>query len=531
MKTAEIKRRFLAHFEAQRAHRGAERAAARHRRPEPAVRQRRHGAVRAVLPGPADAAVPARGQRAEVHPHPGHRRGRQDQPARHVLPDERQLLLRRLLQGRRDPARLGAGHQAASPRAATGWTRSAIWATVYLDDDEAVRHLADRIGLPAERIVRRGKADNFWSMGIPGPVRPVLGDLLDRGPEYGPRGRSRRSTRTATWSSGTSSSCSTSGVRARARRTSRSSVTCRRRTSTPAWAWSGWRRSCRASTTCTRSTRSGRSWHRAAELTGKRYGAHSGARGERVAPRRRAAAGDRRPRAHRADADRRRRDPVQRGPRLRAAPDHAPGDPGDAAARLAGAGAARAAAGGPGLHGAVVPGGGDRLRADLAVRLRGGGGVPVHAARGHHDPRHRDRARPERRAAPALVRRQGVPAARHVRLPDRPDPGDRRRAGPHGRRRGLPPADGRAADPGEGRRAGPQDRPRRPVGVPVGAGRGRRRSTFTGYSEVARESTVRALLGADGPRHGGGRGRHRSSWCSTPPRSTPRAAASSPTRA
>ena len=31
----------------------------------------------------------------------GHRRGRQDHPARHVLPDERQLLLRRLLQGRR----------------------------------------------------------------------------------------------------------------------------------------------------------------------------------------------------------------------------------------------------------------------------------------------------------------------------------------------------------------------------------------------------------------------------------------------
>ena len=32
------------------------------------------------------------------------------------------------------------------------------------------------------------------------------------------------------------------------------------RTSTPAWAWSGWPRSCRASTTCTRSTRSARSW-------------------------------------------------------------------------------------------------------------------------------------------------------------------------------------------------------------------------------------------------------------------------------
>ena len=72
---------------------------------------------------------------------------------------------------------------------------------------------------------------------------------------------------------------------------------------------------------------------RAAELTGKTYGAHSGHAASRVAPGRRAAARDRRPRAHRADADRRRRHPVQRGPRLRAAPHPAPRGPGDAPAR------------------------------------------------------------------------------------------------------------------------------------------------------------------------------------------------------
>ncbi len=81
-------------FRGERPHGGAVRSAARHQRPEPAVHQRRHGAVRPLLPGAADPAVPARDQRAEVHPHAGHRRGRQDQPARHVLPDERQLLLR-----------------------------------------------------------------------------------------------------------------------------------------------------------------------------------------------------------------------------------------------------------------------------------------------------------------------------------------------------------------------------------------------------------------------------------------------------
>ncbi len=94
----------------QRPRGGAQRAAAV-RRPEPAVRQRRHGAVRAVLHRPAGATVEACHQRAEVHPHPGHRGGRQDHPARHVLPDERQLLLRRLLQAGRHRTGLAAGHQ------------------------------------------------------------------------------------------------------------------------------------------------------------------------------------------------------------------------------------------------------------------------------------------------------------------------------------------------------------------------------------------------------------------------------------
>jgi alanyl-tRNA synthetase len=63
-----------------------------------------------------------------------------------------------------------------------------IWATVYLDDDEAVDIWQRVIGLQVERIVRRGKADNFWSMGIPGPCGPCSELYYDRGPDYGLEG-------------------------------------------------------------------------------------------------------------------------------------------------------------------------------------------------------------------------------------------------------------------------------------------------------------------------------------------------------
>ncbi|WP_326553954.1 alanine--tRNA ligase [Micromonospora sp. NBC_01813] len=62
-----------------------------------------------------------------------------------------------------------------------------IWATVYLDDDEAY-DLWLTTGVPVERIVRRGKADNFWSMGIPGPAGPCSELYYDRGPAYGTEG-------------------------------------------------------------------------------------------------------------------------------------------------------------------------------------------------------------------------------------------------------------------------------------------------------------------------------------------------------
>jgi alanyl-tRNA synthetase len=66
-----------------------------------------------------------------------------------------------------------------------GLEESRVWVTVYLDDDEAADIWQRKIGLPAERIQRLGMAENFWSMGVPGPCGPCSELNYDRGPEYG----------------------------------------------------------------------------------------------------------------------------------------------------------------------------------------------------------------------------------------------------------------------------------------------------------------------------------------------------------
>jgi alanyl-tRNA synthetase len=66
-----------------------------------------------------------------------------------------------------------------------GFPEDRLWATVYLDDDEAASIWRDKVGLPESRIQRRGMADNFWSMGVPGPCGPCSEIYYDRGPDYG----------------------------------------------------------------------------------------------------------------------------------------------------------------------------------------------------------------------------------------------------------------------------------------------------------------------------------------------------------
>ncbi len=66
-----------------------------------------------------------------------------------------------------------------------GFPEEKLWVTVYLTDDEAADIWHKKIGIPKERIQRRDMADNFWSMGVPGPCGPCSEIYFDRGPAYG----------------------------------------------------------------------------------------------------------------------------------------------------------------------------------------------------------------------------------------------------------------------------------------------------------------------------------------------------------
>jgi len=66
-----------------------------------------------------------------------------------------------------------------------GFPEDKLWATVYLDDDEAIDIWHKKVGVPLDRIQRRGQADNFWSMGVPGPCGPCSEIYYDRGPSHG----------------------------------------------------------------------------------------------------------------------------------------------------------------------------------------------------------------------------------------------------------------------------------------------------------------------------------------------------------
>ena len=59
-----------------------------------------------------------------------------------------------------------------------GLPKEQLYATVYLDDDEAFNLWLELTEIPKERIIRLGEKDNFWAMGDTGPCGPCSETLL-----------------------------------------------------------------------------------------------------------------------------------------------------------------------------------------------------------------------------------------------------------------------------------------------------------------------------------------------------------------
>ncbi|NHC13984.1 alanine--tRNA ligase [Motilibacter deserti] len=69
-----------------------------------------------------------------------------------------------------------------------GFPEDRLWVTVLHEDDESAELWAKEVGVPRERIQRRGPKDNYWHMGVPGPGGPCSEIYYDRGAEHGREG-------------------------------------------------------------------------------------------------------------------------------------------------------------------------------------------------------------------------------------------------------------------------------------------------------------------------------------------------------
>ena len=311
-------------------------------------------------------------QHPEVHPHPRHRRGRHHHPAQHLLPDGRQLLVRRLLQARGHRAGLDPADQPrrrgrirVRPGKAVGHSLSRRRrGRAAVAGDRRAAAGAD----PAPRHGRQLLVD-----GHPRPVRAVLGDLLR------PRARVRRRGRPG-------------GQRGPLHRDLESRVHAER---ARRGHQQGRLRDPRSAAAQEHRHRHGRRAHRLPAAgrrqrlrdrpaaPGHRHGGRGGAARLRQGQprRRRPLPGDRRPQPNRGDHHRRRRQPRQRGPRLRAAPAAAPHHPRRQAAGHRAADRRRADGHRARRDGPVLPRAGHRLRPDQPHRGRRGDGVQPHAGR------------------------------------------------------------------------------------------------------------------------------------------------------
>lgn len=65
-----------------------------------------------------------------------------------------------------------------------GLDKDRLWVSIYEKDDEAFEVWNKGVGVPADRIIRLGKEDNFWELEV-GPSGPCSEIYVDRGEKYG----------------------------------------------------------------------------------------------------------------------------------------------------------------------------------------------------------------------------------------------------------------------------------------------------------------------------------------------------------
>ena len=350
-----------------------------------------------------------------------------------------------------------------------------LWVTVYVDDDEAYDLWANDVGVPPERVVRIGDnkgakyaSDNFWQMADTGPCGPCSEIFYDHGPQVwgGPPGspdedgdryieiwnlvfmQFNRDARRATLTP-LPKPCVDTGM--------------------------GLERLA-AVLQHVHSNYEIDLFVDLIRAAARETGAKDLARA--------VAARDRRPHPRVRVPGRRRRDPRQRGARLRAAPDHPPRDPPRLPARP---------------EAAVLPPAGRRSRRPHGRRLsraapregarRAGAEDRGGALRRDDRPRHEDPRRRARVAAPLgrhdARRRDRVHALRHVRLPVRPD---RRRAA---RATGSPST--RRRSNARWTRSATARAPRRSSRRANRSPTTARRRAFDGYETLSEEARVVAL--------------------------------------
>ncbi len=188
-----------------------------------------------------------------------------------------------------------------------------MWVTCHVTDDEAEEIWVDAVGVPprADPAPRTRTTSGRWARRArAGPVSELFWDYgPELGPDGGPANPEAEHRYVEIWNL-----VFTQYFRGARRRADRPAAAA---TSTPVPVWSGSSRCSPTARRCTPPTSSRCCVDEAQSVTGHRLG--------RVRAVRHRAAAARRPHPHRHVPRRRRRGPLQRGPRLRAAADHPPG--------------------------------------------------------------------------------------------------------------------------------------------------------------------------------------------------------------